>query len=287
MTRYNPQDKCSICYQDDCQCDPDYLTWLEEVNGLLFNAVELLRRELPSDYMWADAYERGLMPAAAINLMVGPLNDPERLLEAIYIAGAGLGEYQRQHKLSNQEITDIAEEILRKELERDENSSGNRKNPDSPFSMPDLEAIEYFEGRAGLPIPTGWKSCPSCSVWVPKFEIHVEKWKDEPELGLVCAEHSSSPKIQYTTWPLTKFIGNFVKLAFPIPPIIIAMARHRFGILIDKEHLWVGITGLAEYPDQDLHGLIYSLPRFAYPWMPKSELEFKLDEIEDFLEGPV
>jgi len=149
---------------------------------------------------------------------------------------------------------------------------GYRKNPDFPFPIP--------------PEPTGWKECELCSFWWAKFQKHAERWKAGPELGFVCEEHSPSPKIEYTMWPVTRFIGGFVKLAFPIPPAISQMAQLRFGRGAAMEHLWIGVTGLAEHPDEELHGIVFSVPRFAYPTMSKDEIEFSRSEIEEFLEGP-
>ena len=103
------------------QPDPQYQQWLDAVSQLLVEAVGMRRDELPADYMWGDTYEAGFSPAGAINLLVGPLDDPEALREAIYIEGAGLGSFQRRHKLSNQELADIALEALRRHAE-DEDS---------------------------------------------------------------------------------------------------------------------------------------------------------------------
>ena len=136
--RYNP--KCFICYSDPCCCDPKYRQWLDRVDTLLFAAVGMKRRELPSDYMWADAYESGLTPIATINMMVGPLDDPERLKEAIYIEGAGFGPYQRAHKLSNEEIGKIALGMLKEEVKRTDHFYHG-----SPYSG--LISTTEFEGR--------------------------------------------------------------------------------------------------------------------------------------------
>lgn len=121
--RRNPT--CDICWEDPCGCDPSYRAWLDEVDRLLIATVKMAKKELPSDYMWADAYEQGLDPAAAINVMVGPLNDPKLLLENIYIEGAGFGEGQRRLKLSNDEIGRIAENLL----DDYQDFEGNRENP--------------------------------------------------------------------------------------------------------------------------------------------------------------
>lgn len=136
--RRNPE--CFTCLSDPCRCDPKYRHWLDQIDELLFAAVGMRKLELPCDYMWADAFENGFSPTAAINMMVGPLNDPERLKEAIYIEAAGLGCYQREHKLSNEEIGNIALDILKEEVKR-----VNHYYHGSPYSG--LTSTAEFEGR--------------------------------------------------------------------------------------------------------------------------------------------
>lgn len=91
--------------------DPKYSRWLLAIDKLLRKTIQMGRKDLPSDYMWADAFEIGLSPTQAINMLVGPLDDPKRLRENIWIEGAGFGDLQRQ-KVSNEDITKMALGIL-------------------------------------------------------------------------------------------------------------------------------------------------------------------------------
>ena len=132
------------------------------------------------------------------------------------------------------------------------------------------------------------QDCSMCSSWAPKFDLFVELQDyddDVPNIGLVCSEHASRPQPHFSTWPITKFIGNFVKLGFDIPDEIADQVP--FLQKGTQENMWVAVTGIAEDVDHDLHGYLYSAPQFACPWMPLSELEFKLIEIEDISNGPV
>ena len=128
-----------------------------------------------------------------------------------------------------------------------------------------------------------WEQCSMCSYWAPIFDkfVKTEIPDEGPHIGLVCSEHASRPRHEFTTRPVTSFIGHFIKLGFDIPEEI--QIRAHVGA---KEHMWVAITGLAEDEDHDLHGCLFDIPHFAYPWEPFAELELKLEEIEDYMRGP-
>lgn len=112
-----PSERCEICWSYGCDCSPEYKQWLQDISDLLYTAIQMKRDELPADYMWADAYEAGFDPRETINILIGPLNDPDELKRAIYLEGSGLGGAARHFKWSNQELSDTIEEILRHELD--------------------------------------------------------------------------------------------------------------------------------------------------------------------------
>ncbi len=89
---------------------------------------------------------------------------------------------------------------------------------------------------------------------------------------ITCPEHAPKPNISFLGVPPRAFLGEFVKLSFPVPPGPGQPAR---------EHMWVKVVSLSGESDYELRGELNNEPRFATNRALGDTVLFNRSEIED------
>lgn len=121
---------------------PNYKDWLHTVKALFRDSVSSLIDEdlwmdiFPS-YSWADAYEAGFTPEQAIKLLVGPLDDPNKLAENLLMGASGLDEIERQTKIHRDQLIEDAKGWLMEDTDEDNDDNDAddlKENPDHRYN---------------------------------------------------------------------------------------------------------------------------------------------------------
>lgn len=99
-------------------------------------------------------------------------------------------------------------------------------------------------------------------------------------IAMVCEEHASRPDPQYLNWPLEKFVGGFVKVAFE-------------GLAPDgserQEHMWVEVESIERARvkrrqiNRCLKGKLNNDPVLRMQYEFGSTVFVYREEIEDFM----